>query len=320
MARRLITAVAALFIAAAGRAAAQGACTATVRDVVDSSRVAAVVTRYAEWDRPGSQRFEAWLDTLSREYDGGFTYGTVLGDSAQRGFRLHAKYAPAVRARSDFAGGVIPSAYLGVQDAITNTLGDSLVRLGRQSLAAPVDCVLRALRQQALNRQLENLRRFERKFGPTSVKLNIAEVVTNYALQFLSWPKLTGVDASGSPRPWEAVVAYRTTYLTFTRLTGDTIKTSPQAVSTAEFGLRHYNFGETWGTGSNAIARLLKPGHWSLGIIVAPEGNGAMRYPWRGDARVGPYLAWGTLKIGWLSGGDKRVVVSREVMLVPYLF
>ncbi len=319
MARRLTYALAALVVAA-GQAAAQAACTATVSDVVDSSRVAAVVTRYAEWNPVGAKTFEAWLDTLSREYDGSFAYGTALDDGSQRGFRLHAKHAPTVRARRDFAGRVVPGVYESVQDALTNTLRDSLVRLGRESLASPVDCVLRSLRQQALDRQLENLRRFERKFGPTSVKLNFVEVLANYGLQFLSWPRLTGVDASGSPRPWEAVVAYRTTYLTFTGLTADTGKVSPQAVSTAEFGLRHYNFGESWGTASSAIARVLKPGHWSLGIIVAPERNGAMRYPWRGDSRWGPYVAWGTLKIGWLAGGDRRVVVSREVMLVPYVF
>lgn len=320
MARRLTCVLAALIVAAAGQAAAQAACTATVSDVVDSSRVAAVVTRYAVWNPVGANTFEAWLDTLSREYDGSFAYGTALSDTAKRGFRLHAKHAPTVRARRDFAAGVIPGVYLSVQDALFNTLGDSLVRLGRASLSSPMDCVLRSLRQQALNRQLDNLRRFERKFGPTSVKLNFVEVLANYGLQFLPWPKLTGVDASGSPRPWEAVVAYRTTYLTITGLTGDTGKVSPQAVSTAEFGLRHYNFGETWGTGSNAIARLVKPGYWSAGIIIAPESNGAMRYPWRGDSRWGPYIAWGTLKIGYLTGHDRRVVVSREVMLVPYVF
>jgi len=309
-----------LLVVASGESAAQGACTATVREVVDSSRVAATVTRYAQWDSAGARRFDAQLDTLAREYDGSFAYATALPDSAQRGFRVLAKHQPRIRAQRDFVERV-PGVYERVQDVLLNTLGDSLVRSNRASLASPADCVLRALRAPALARQLENLRRFERKFGPTSVKLNFVEVIANYGLQFLAWPKLVGVDASGSPRPWEAVVAYRTTYLTLTGVTGDSGKASPQAVSTAEFGLRHYNFGESWGTGSSTISRMVKPGYWAIGFIVAPESNGAMRYPWRGDSRWGPYLAWGNLKVGWLTGGrDKRVVVSREVMLVPYVF
>ncbi|MGQ0641592.1 MAG: hypothetical protein ACT4P6_12630 [Gemmatimonadaceae bacterium] len=319
MVSRLTRSITLLVLAVAGDAAAQQACTATVREVVDSSRVAATVTRYAVWDSAGFQQFEARLDTLAREYDGSFAYGTALPDSAPRGFRVLAKHTPTVRAGRDFLAGV-PGVYEGVQDALLNVLRDSLVRLGRTSLVNPVDCVLRTLRQQALNRQLENLRRFERKFGPSSVKLNFVEVLANYGLQFLPWPKLTGVDRSGSPRPWEAVVAYRTTYLTLTSLTGDSSTFSPQAVSSAEFGLRHYNFGESWGTGSSTISRMLKPGYWSLGFIIAPERNGALRYPWRGESRWGPYLAWGNVKIGWLSGHDRRVVVSREVMLVPYVF
>ncbi len=319
MVSRLTRSLAAFVFVAAGDAAAQQACTATVREVVDSARVAAAVTRYALWDSAGAVQFEARLDTLSREYDGSFSYRTALPDDAQRGFRVLAKHAPTVRAGRDFLAGV-PGVYEGVQDALLNTLRDSLVRLGRASLASPVDCVLRTLREQALRRQLENLRRFERKFGPSSVKLNFVEVLANYGLQFLPWPTLTGVDASGSPRPWEAVVAYRTTYLTLTGVTGDSSKFSPQAVSTAEFGLRHYNFGESWGTGSSTLSRMLKPGYWSVGVIIAPESNGAMRYPWRGESRWGAYVAWGNLKIGWLSGHDRRVVVSREVMLVPYVF
>ena len=319
MVRRLTRSLAALVFVAAGDAAAQQACTATVREVVDSSRVAATVTRYEAWDSAGFKRFEAQLDTLEREYDGSFAYRTGLPDSTQRGFRVHAKHTPTVRARRDFLAGV-PGVYAGVQDVLFNTLRDSLVRLRRESLVNPADCVQRSFRAQALDRQLENLRRFERKFGPSSVKLNFVEVFTNYGLQFLSWPRLVGVDASGSPRPWEAVVAYRTTYLTLTGVTGDSSKFSPQAVSTAEFGLRHYNFGESWGTGSSMLSRMIKPGYWSLGFIIAPESNGAMRYPWRGESRWGPYLAWGNLKIGWISGHDRRVVVSREVMLVPYVF
>ena len=316
---RLTRSLTALVFVAATDAAAQRACTTTVREVVDSSRVAATVTRYALWDGAGFKQFEARLDTLEREYDGSFAYRTGLADSVQRGFRVLAKHAPTVRAGRDFLAG-IPGVYEGVQDALLNTLRDSLVRLGRTSLASPMDCLLRTLREQALRRQLENLRRFERKFGPSSVKLNFVEVLANYGLQFLPGLKLTGVDASGSPRPWEAVVAYRTTYVTLTGVTGDSSRFSPQAVSTAEFGLRHYNFGESWGTGSSTLSRMIKPGYWSLGVIIAPESNGAMRYPWRGDSRLGPYLAWGNLKIGWISGHDRRVVVSREVMLVPYVF
>ncbi|MFN8573426.1 MAG: hypothetical protein U0132_15340 [Gemmatimonadaceae bacterium] len=214
----------------------------------------------------------------------------------------------------------------GVFQRVLNRLFQSTVQAaidsaGIRDSLAPVDAMMCIARDVRLFEGTEKLRRFEKKFGPGSVKLNGLEVLLNYGAQFVAWPPLFGVNADFSPRPWEIVAAYRTTYLTVEKTGSTDTKRRPQAVSVAEFGLRHYNFGKDWGVeDAGWLSRALKPGSFSLGVLVGAEANGALKYPWSGTARVGPYLAWGGFKVGYLTGHDKRLIVSREVMVIPYLF
>lgn len=201
------------------------------------------------------------------------------------------------------------------------TAQNAIDSAGVRDSLAPVEAMMCIARDVRLFEGTEKLRRFEKKFGPGSVKLNGLEVLLNYGAQFVAWPPLFGVDADYSPRPWEIVAAYRTTYLTIEKTSSTDSKHRPQAVSVAEFGLRHYNFGKSWGVeDASWLARALKPGSFSLGLLVGAQANGALKYPWSGTARLGPYLAWGGLKVGYLTGHDKRLIVSREVLVIPYLF
>ncbi|MBV6522358.1 MAG: hypothetical protein MNPFHGCM_02506 [Gemmatimonadaceae bacterium] len=262
---------------------------------------------------------EARLDSLSAKLPAGFTY--TRGNLAHGSYGVAGKRRQSVNTMID----AMPGMNGLLQRALNTTnLAPVLAAIeaaGAMNLLTARDdlyCLARAVR---IDQGLEKLRMFERKFGPSSVKLNGLEVLVNYAVQLIPGQRLVGVDDAGWPRPWEVVVAYRTTYMTLTDITGDDKKYSPQAVTAAEFGLRHYNFGREWGADEGGVVqRFLKPGTWSLGLLVAPQTNGALRYPWRGDSRVGPYVAWGGLKVGYVTGKDRRLVVSREVMLIPYLF
>jgi hypothetical protein len=268
----------------------------------------------APWDT-----LNARLDTLARKLPSGFTYTREV--IAQGSWGVTAKRGQSVATMRDAMPGMN-----GMMQRVLNTLNRFEVRnailaantSGRPPAYETMVCLAREVR---LARGLEKLERFERKFGPNSVKLNALEVFVNYGLSLVPSQPLVGVTEDGWPRPWEIVAAYRTTYATLARDSSDSRRTA-RAVSVAEFGLRHYNFGKGWGDSTaNWLARQLKPATWSAGLLVAPEANGALRYPWRGDSRLGAYMAWGGLKVGYLfDGRDKRMIVSREVMVIPYVF
>ena len=262
---------------------------------------------------------ERWLDSLRAKLPPGFAY---TRDNVARGsWGVIGKRNQSVSTMLDAMPGMN-----GLMQRALNTTNQAAVlaaidAAGARPILAARDDMYCLAREARITEGVEKLRRFERKFGPSSVKLNGLEVLANYAAQLVPGQHLVGVDDAGWPRPWEIVVAYRTSYATLTNATGDDKKFSPQAVSVAEFGLRHYNFGKEWGAEAGSwLQRSLRPGTWAVGLLVAPEANGALRYPWRGQTRVGPYLAWGGLKVGYLTGTDRRVIVSREVLLVPYVF
>lgn len=165
-----------------------------------------------------------------------------------------------------------------------------------------------ALLERSRDESLEKLRRYERKFGPGSARLNGAEVLLNYAAQRLPG---FGPDAEGWPGRFEAVAAYSSSYLT--RTEGET-----RMASVGEFGLRAYFFGEGWGR-TGALG-LIRPGFMTFGVAVASERDGPLRWPWRGDTHVGAFVSWGEVKIAWVNGPNPRWLVSRQFQLVPLVF
>ena len=156
---------------------------------------------------------------------------------------------------------------------------------------------------------LVRLANYERKLGPTSARLNIAEVLLNYGAQRFIPGFMPGT-VSG-PSPWEIVAAYVPTY-------GTIANKRAQAVSVAEFGLRHYLFGKQFGaTGREGI---LRPTYWSAGALVVSDDNGALVWPWRDKQRVGAYISWGALKLGYVHGRNGEFLVSRQLQVIPFLF
>lgn len=195
---------------------------------------------------------------------------------------------------------------------IDNELTQSLVAAAGTDAAgevlAPWTQFYRALLERSRDESLEKLRRYERKFGPTSARLNGVEVLLNYAVQGV--PRF-GPDAQGWPGRFEAVAAYSPSYLTWSE--GDA-----RIVSVGEFGLRAYFFGESWGRAGPE--GLLRPAFATFGLAITSERDSPLRWPWQGDARIGAFVSWGELKVAYVTGPNARVLVSRQFQLVPLLF
>lgn len=152
------------------------------------------------------------------------------------------------------------------------------------------------------------LRMYERKFGPSSARLNGMEVLANYALQRLPG---FGPNAASEPGPLEVIASYSPTYVTYA-------DGEPRMVSVSEFGIRHYFFGERWG--GSGLKGVIRPAYMTAGLAVASEADGAMRWPWRGEARLGGFLSWGQLKVAYVAGDNQRLMLSRQFQIVPWAF
>jgi len=173
---------------------------------------------------------------------------------------------------------------------------------------APVTAFQTAQLDLSIEDSVRVLRMYERKFGPASARLNGIEVLLNYAMQRLPG---FGPNAASEPGPLEVIASYSPTYLTY----GDG---EPRMVSVSELGLRHYFFGESWG--GSGLKGVIRPAYMTAGLAVASEDDGAMRWPWRGDARLGGFVSWGQLKVAYVAGENQRLMVSRQFQIVPWAF
>ncbi len=163
-------------------------------------------------------------------------------------------------------------------------------------------------RGRALRQAIERLRRYERKFGPGSVQLNVIEVGIAYMLQGV---RGFGYHPDEGPGPLEVVASYSTTYFSYA-------DEDVQIVSGAEFGLRYYYFGDDWGRGG--LRGYLKPGHVSAGVVVAGAKDGPLVGPWSGESRVGVFGAWGDLKVAWIGGANSRWLLTKQFQILPFIF
>jgi hypothetical protein len=156
---------------------------------------------------------------------------------------------------------------------------------------------------------LEVLRRLERKYGPRSAKLNGLEVLVAYSLQ--RTPGF-GIDSTtGYPGPLEAVLAYSASYLTRS-------DEKMRLVSVAEIGLRRYIFAQGWG-GPGRLS-WLRPGYISGGLAVAGESDDPLTSPTQGASRYGAFFGWGEIKVAYLAGDNKRLLVTQQVQIIPWVF
>lgn len=161
----------------------------------------------------------------------------------------------------------------------------------------------------ARDRALERLANYERKLGPSSARLNLPEVLLNYAAQ--RWvPGFRPTPLEG-PSPWEVVASYSPAYVTF-------VNGTPVPVSTAEFGLRRYLFGERFG--KSGFAGFVFPSYWAVGALTASDENGALVWPWKGRDRSGAYVSWGSIKVGYVNRDRGSWLVSKQFQAVPFVF
>ncbi len=194
-----------------------------------------------------------------------------------------------------------------IEPAVAAALGDADTRNFFRVTGTERQIRVRGTRDAAL----ERLGRYERKLGPTAPKLNGPEVLLNYfAQRFIRGFRPTPL---GGPSPWELVASYSPGYVTFAEG-----KSEPVPVSTSEFGLRFYLFGDTFG--KSGKAGLLFPSYFSFGVLTASDRNGALVWPWRGRDRSGVFVSWGTIKVGYINRDNGTVMFSRQFQALPFVF
>jgi hypothetical protein len=176
-------------------------------------------------------------------------------------------------------------------------------------MLSPHRRLIGAARRAAQARNRRVLENFERKYGPGSPQLNAVEVALNYGAQFVPF---LGTSALSGPNPLEIVASYNT--LTVKVAGEDADK--PAFVSAGRLGLRYYFFGGDWGSG-RGVARYLKPSHMSLGLLTMGPQDDALRRVWGHGYRAGPFLGWGDLFAGYVTGSRYRVVVGTQKYLIP---
>ena len=164
---------------------------------------------------------------------------------------------------------------------------------------------------QSIAVSMEKLNRFERKYGPGAPQLNVAELALNYAAQ---WVPLLRPNADGWPSRWELVTSYVPTYVT---VTGSLQRPRAYPVTVGEIGLRAYRWGRGWGGREGGVWR---PAYVSFGVAIAGERDGAFVSPLQGTSRIGAFFGWGETKIGVLGGASRRVIVTRQMQIVPWAF
>lgn len=214
---------------------------------------------------------------------------------------------------------------VGIVDSITTVrliangelypmLRDKLPKSARDSLWPPLDTLQDKLTAVQLAANKDNLRRFFIKYGPDAPRLNAAEVLLNYVAQL--WIPGFLPSVNGRPTPNELVATYRTTDLTATRGTSGPFQA--RVVTSAQLGLRRYNFGVDCGTGR--FADLLRPCQQSAGGFLVGRGDTPLNNPWQLRHRGGVYWARGKYHVGAIFGSDRQFVFGVDQQLLPYIF
>jgi hypothetical protein len=90
-----------------------------------------------------------------------------------------------------------------------------------------------------------------------------------------------------------------------------------RTVTVAELGLRSYIWREGWGGREGGV---LRPGYLSFGVALAGDDAPALAVPFRDSWRLGGFVGWGDAKVAVIGGGQPRVLVTRQVQLIPWTF
>ena len=283
----------------------------TLGDIVGAVELARRVADFPRVDPATDAILARNVDRLARSRVLTRPLDEVAGDAARPDLLGRARW----RQRSydfdlpDSLGAVLDTILLVVNGELRDALGAR--GAGEAEVArirAPFDSLQDAQLRRSLDESAERLRRFEVMYGPGSAKLNWVEALLNYGAQ---WLPGFGVDARAGPRPFELVAAYTSTYLTMS-------DERARAVSAGETGLRMYIFARGWG-GEGRMG-VLKPRHVAAGWAFTGPDDVALQAPWRERGRSGPFVAWGDIKVAYITGREKRLLVTRQLQMIPLVF
>lgn len=288
----------------------------TVGDLIRSARASARVARFADTMPLQYERLQRQLDALARTALDTLPIDAVARASMASRESGRASFLRVARWSSRSAVAVLAPSEGAALDSLARISLQFLPELLEQrvsadstdALLAPISAFNRARLTESLAQSLEKLRRYEQKFGPQSPKLNAAEVALNFVAQSL--PPFRP-SADGWPSAFEVIASYVPTYLT--ERDGRV-----QAWTVLEAGIRRYSFGEGWG--ADGWSGVIRPGHVSAGLAVINGTAGALGEPWRGDPRLGAFVAWGSAKIAFVGGDGPRLLITRQVQIIPFVF
>ena len=196
-----------------------------------------------------------------------------------------------------------------MEEEVRTPLDAKVGRARAVPLMAPIDAFNAGRRNRSMLDSREKLARFERKYGPDAPTRNGAEVALNFVAQFV--PGLRA-NADEWPARTEIIASYVPTWLALPRDGGKTT-----AVTVGEAGFRLYIWRDGWGGKQGGV---LKPGFVSFGVLAAGERDGAFASPFKGASRFGGFVGWGAAKVGIIGGRNTRVLITRQVQLVPWVF
>jgi len=194
--------------------------------------------------------------------------------------------------------------------------GDSLDRLFK-----PVDELGTIILRNARDANQEKLRRLSAKYGPGSPQLNVVEVALNYIAQLKS--PVFSPSPDGWTSPYEIVATYRSTDLTGSKAaskTGTDTTFRAHVVTTAQLGVRKYNFAPNCGTG-HRLSELINPCQSSFGAFLMGPTDSPLLSPLALSTRGGVYHTRGKYHFaGVVFGPGKRFVFGLDQQVLPYIF
>jgi len=195
-------------------------------------------------------------------------------------------------------------------------MDSTLTAAGRSGLTSPVFELQENQLKESINQSREKLGRYQKKYGPNSARLNLAESAFNFFVFRNVALFRTGDDGPG---PLEFIASYSTAYVTAYDAKAQKMAKDLPVVSAFELGLRYYFLGKGWGEEGfwNGIKR---PGYVTAGLMTAGDTPGFLIWPLRGKQSYGVFASWGGLKAGYMGGNEHRIVLSRQFQIVPYLF
>lgn len=290
----------------------------TLKDIVADVRRAELAADFAAANPPNAALLDEALTRLEASHAADFSYSQLAAVivSPRPSFSTVARWNPDrydVRVEPTFLADVITMRGI-ANNQLAAAMSQTLGRSETNRLLARIDTLHSAILAAAKAQNLEKLRRYEIKYGPKSPRLNAPEVGLNYFAQRMPG---FGPSSDGWPGPLEIVATYSTTELTLVRNSNRDLR--GRVVSASHFGVRKYQFGKGWGNGGG-FTGILKPAHMAAGATLMGPSDQVFDSPFKRGRRTGAFIGWGDILVGFVAGPERRVLLSRNLKVIPYLF